>query len=522
LFLVFLEIGLRLSGFILTSLQEHRNILSIRQKGAYRILCLGESTTAGQFPEALEKILNKSNLGIKFSVIDKGESGVTTEYLLGQLKFNLDKYHPDMVVAMMGINDSKERIPYMATTNSKVEIFLKSFRTYKLAKLLWLHILNKAKEIGVYKPKARDSQSYFLSTINLAEDSLKKTIQANPRDNSTYVESARVYREQKKYPQAEEAYRKAIELDPGNNEAYLELGRIYREQVNFAKAEQAFRKAIEVDPKNNQGYVDLGWIFQDQKRFFEAEQVFYKAIEINPKDHFAYEGLGWIYREQSNFTKAEQAFRKATELDRNDYWGYYQLGRLYRDQFKYPEAEQMLKKANELNPGDDLSGSLLGWIYQDQKRYLEAEQIFKKAIKLDPQSEYAIGGLIIVYSEMGKKDLAREYIKKLSSLRLGYYNPNTMKNYCKLKEILEQRKIQLVCVQYPACNILPLKIIFREDEDIILVDNEELFKEAVKKEGFSVYFRDMFAGNFGHCTEKGNRLLAKNIANVLLREVFTK
>lgn len=63
--------SLRLGGLVFTSLQEHRNYLSVKQKGAYRILCLGESTTAGQYTAFLEEILNQRNIGIKFSVIDK-------------------------------------------------------------------------------------------------------------------------------------------------------------------------------------------------------------------------------------------------------------------------------------------------------------------------------------------------------------------------------------------------------------------------------------------------------------------
>ncbi|MCX5702464.1 MAG: hypothetical protein NTW64_05805, partial [Candidatus Omnitrophica bacterium] len=64
LFFVLLEAGLRLGGFILLSLQEYRNNLSIRQKGAYRIICLGESTTQNQYPPFLEEILNQRNIGI--------------------------------------------------------------------------------------------------------------------------------------------------------------------------------------------------------------------------------------------------------------------------------------------------------------------------------------------------------------------------------------------------------------------------------------------------------------------------
>jgi hypothetical protein len=32
----------------------------------------------------------------------------------------------------------------------------------------------------------------------------------------------------------------------------------------------------------------------------------------------------------------------------------------------------------------------------------------------------------------------------------------------------------------------------------------------------------MFGGDFGHCTPKGNMLLAQNIADVILGEVFNK
>jgi len=107
-------------------------------------------------------------------------------------------------------------------------------------------------------------------------------------------------------------------------------------------------------------------------------------------------------------------------------------------------------------------------------------------------------------------------------LRLEYYVPITVSNYHKLKEILDKRGIKLVCVQYPVRSIAPLKKIFQEDKDIIFVDNERIFKEAIRKEGYNEYFQDMFGGDFGHCTEKGNRLLAVTIANTILKEVFHK
>jgi hypothetical protein len=72
-------------------------------------------------------------------------------------------------------------------------------------------------------------------------------------------------------------------------------------------------------------------------------------------------------------------------------------------------------------------------------------------------------------------------------------------------------------------SLAPLKNLFQDnDQGIVFVDNENIFKNAVRKDGPGVYFKDMFGGDFGHCTDKGNRLLAENIANTILKEVFKK
>jgi hypothetical protein len=55
---------------------------------------------------------------------------------------------------------------------------------------------------------------------------------------------------------------------------------------------------------------------------------------------------------------------------------------------------------------------------------------------------------------------------------------------------------------------------------VLFVDNEAVFKNAICNAGYNTYFIDMFGGDFGHCTSLGNRLLAENIAGVILKEVF--
>ena len=61
-----------------------------------------------------------------------------------------------------------------------------------------------------------------------------------------------------------------------------------------------------------------------------------------------------------------------------------------------------------------------------------------------------------------------------------------------------------------------MKKLIVSHEGIIFVDNEEVFRKAVERTSYEEYFRDNFAGDFGHCTEKGNKLLAQNIAQVII------
>jgi len=385
--IILLEIGLRLRGFIILSLQEHRNKLSIQKKGSYRIMCLGESTTQNQYPPFLEEILNQRNIGIKFSVIDKGVGGISTLDIVAQLEDNLNLYKTNMVITMMGINDWGYCALYKDIAIPPTAFSLSSFRIYKLARLLWLSIVNKIKE-------PEEKEVTVLSNIRLKN--------------------------------------------------------FYIKQKNSAQSEKMYRTFLKCSPARV--YVSSGWGYMQEGKYIQAEESFKKAIELDPASYAAYVELGVLYTKEG--------------------------------------------------------------------KYIQAEESFKKAIELDPASDVIYSSLAVLYKKMGQYESAEEYYKKASELRLEYYNPMTRHNYQKLEEILIRRGIRLVCVQYPMRSIEPLKRIFVGQEGIIFVDNEKIFKDALRKGSYEEYFIDIVGGDFGHCTEKGNKLLAENIANVILEEVF--
>ena len=475
-----LEIGLRLGGFTLTALQENRNRISLKAGSDYRILCLGESTTQGEYPPFLEADLNKNGGGLRFSVLDQGKRGTNTTIILSQAEAFLDRYHPDMVVAMMGINDgAAPHLPHENPSASTTTLFFSSLKIYKLARLLWLHGAAGSKESDLDAASARGKR-------------LEKALELNPRDEEAYLELGDVYQRQGRFAQAEASLKKLQKLNPRNEWTYLQLGNVYQQQGRFAQAEASLKKLQELNPRNEGVYVALGKVYQYQGRLEQAEASLKKALELDPKDEHAYIELGEVREEQGRPLPAEASFEKAQKLDPGDEKVYISLGRVYQQQGQLQQAERWLKKGLEFS---------------------------------DPHARSELYGQLAAISEKGGQIAhAREYCGQASRWDdLANNDPATARNYRALKAMLDKRKIRLVCVQYPMRPVATLKKIFAEEtSNIIFVDNEVIFRNATRRKGLNAYFKDMFGGNFGHCTDEGNRLLGGNIAKVILREAFGK
>lgn len=272
-------------------LQEHRNIASVGQKSSYRIMCVGESTTAlgGQnsYPYQLQEILNQRNIGLQFSVVNKGIPSGNTTAILAELDENLNTYQPDMVIAMMGINDGEDYIPYKGTVGPKTTYFSREFRTYKLAKFLWFYVRDKNTALTGSYPRQN-----IASVINNSlqprnrkevEDVFRKVWTGN---NPGYflLSSADRYVREGKWKEASECYEKLIELgfqkemmalEPKNCGIYYGLGESYKRQGRFKEAEEVYKKiaAIRLD----MGYIELAILYKEQGEDKLAEEYFSKA-----------------------------------------------------------------------------------------------------------------------------------------------------------------------------------------------------------------------------------------------------
>ncbi|MCR4316917.1 MAG: GDSL-type esterase/lipase family protein [Planctomycetes bacterium] len=78
--------------------------------GELRILCVGDSYTYGigapygeSYPDQLEKILSKD---FSVDVVNLGNPGCNSSMVVADFKENLDTYRPQIVFALIGVNDS--------------------------------------------------------------------------------------------------------------------------------------------------------------------------------------------------------------------------------------------------------------------------------------------------------------------------------------------------------------------------------------------------------------------------------
>lgn len=464
--LFLLEVGLRTGGIIFSWAQEAKNISAIRQKEAYRIMCLGESTTVmvGDecYPDQLQDVLDRKDTGIKFSVINKGVPGTHTGLMLKCLEENLDRYDPDMVTVMMGINDTLNVVPRNAEPELKKSLFFRSLNIYK-----FFRILQAGSFARIKSENLRDSgdgkdagmkPTYFLQAgksyekTEISEDASS----ADAGDYFECIELGKRYMQDGMYGEAGDLFRTAMDMAPEKPDAYRQMGWLYNDSLGDGeKAEIFFKRSIDAAPCSDKGYIDLGICFIDQMDYDRAAEAFKKAIALVPHNPVSYKELAMLYSDKiGNLSKAAEAYEMVT--------------------------------------------------------------------KLSPTDDKAWGFLALYYTDAGEYAMAEKCRAEAQRLRLDFYNPETLRNYHKLKKILDDRKIKLVCVQYPMRSVQTLKNMFDPLDSMTFVDNEGIFKEAVEKTGFEAYFIDSFAGDFGHCTSEGNRLLAENIAETVLKTVFGK
>lgn len=465
-----------------------------------RVLCLGESTTAGlnagpgkSYPAQLTDLLNARHAGRTFTVVNRGIPGIDTDRIATNMESLLADHDPHIVVTMMGINDGP-----LDSDEFQVGGGL---RIWKLARLMWMVLSRQASE-----EKSMTWASAF------AENS------------STPMRGIKV--------------REAAELEarthPDDPSAQAELGKILihlREPkpVDTARATSLLDSAHREAPCSTDAAVWLAYHFAEEhpERGRRWARTAIGCAPDSPSVRGVILGRWFaltLRDTQTSLGGAREAARGRENTAATDPF----LAMLEGlDALRAGAEEDALAAFGRVFAGERPTAmttstySLLVSRLAEQGHAELAERLLGFALETRWPNERAIALCEFLKKKSGDEEGSRACAEARREMRARRYNEKTRRNYGYVRRLLRERGIPLVAVQYPKRDVQSLKRLLGEEEGVYYVSNEENFGQAEEEHGAESLFVDRFAGDFGHMTPEGNRLVADAVANVILREVVT-
>ena len=418
-----LEVLLQTSSFVLTyankisNAQKAEKKIKTKDDNSIKILCIGESTTYGQYTKMLPYFLDK-NTNKDYIIIDCGIPGTNMKNIAERITEQIDYYQPDIIVSMMGIND--------AQFNDK-----QIYKQYPI-KIFNLFLIIK-----------RNIEN--IVTTKLYADENKKTY-----------------------------YQKIIDN-------YFNTG-----------------KGLEI-------LIDIA--------------------DKNPEDEDAIKSLIYTYRMDLNYPQTEKYSNIFFEHHKTDSSILFMLTDCYIKQEKFEDAYNLISSTIQNNEiSDKQKNKYLSDLVESFIYYSTLEQT-KKYYEFLTNNKVETSVLDNLYNYLKQNNIDVKYYTYKNKYKHFTRQPNLnteeiKKYYQYIAKRIIDNNIIYICMGYPTMPIEDFKLFFKETDlinKVFFVSNENNFKEALNKYSYYQIFRDNFAGTFGHCTDYGNELIAKNLAETIIK-----
>lgn len=435
LVLAIAEGALRLGGWAYLVYQDQQNRGKIKRSGDFRILCIGESTTAvggnDSYPNQLERALRSTHHGKNFVVINKGIPGVSSGMIVDTLESWIKQYDPDIVIAMLGVNDLMAFEPVERPGLSSA--WKREWQKLRLVKLAgWI----------------RDA---YQNRTRLKED------------------------------EATLAPRISAELENNKNEELKE-------------------------PEHERNSPQ----FKDK---LEDASVVYRSLY----------GASWALEQKQDWPSAESLVRKLISLNYDPQVNvelYRRLAYILERQEKFEAFAGMLRDIPYYSWGIDW----IAPVCQNPRGVNIVEGEITFLIDKEPKNTKLYDYLSACYAQAGEHEKANRVREESRRIKEDFVNPVTKKSYTKLLNILYDHKgIVAVLMQYPLRHIDNIKAMISDVEKkppVYFVDNRKNFEDVLREAAYEDIFYDRFAGDFGHCTARGNKILAENAASVISEKLL--
>lgn len=201
------------------------------------------------------------------------------------------------------------------------------------------------------------------------------------------------------------ATERALAIAPNSAEAHASMGLIRSLQRNLDAAAASFERAIQLDSNYALAHVWLGLVLLAQGRFREAEERNLKALRLDPLSPIVNANAGFDAMRLGRDDEAEAHFRNVIDLDASFAVAYSGMARLHADRGRLDEALAWQNKAIERAPRRCYYLARKGYVYLQLGKLDLAGEWLHAATSCTPDSRYlrdALVGLAVAADDRGR------------------------------------------------------------------------------------------------------------------------
>jgi tetratricopeptide (TPR) repeat protein len=269
--------------------------------GAFRVLCLGESTTAPvswgggvdySWPAQLREILRQRYPGRSFQVVNQGRAATSTAAILANAPDYLEQYRPQVVIAMMGINDDKWYgiVAFPSGFGGLLGRGLAHLKVWKLANYIHQEFFlqrRSAPPAGLTAPSPLIAKCLEFRSGAAALRDCTEAMRGAPDDPRPYEALASFYQGQREFGRALSMAEAAERRGSINPRTFLILGDRLSSSKRYEQARVMYRRCIDsaeddlpmADWCSSRG---LAMTYVSENRYGSAAEAYKESIAVYP------------------------------------------------------------------------------------------------------------------------------------------------------------------------------------------------------------------------------------------------
>jgi DNA-binding winged helix-turn-helix (wHTH) protein/TolB-like protein/Tfp pilus assembly protein PilF len=212
------------------------------------------------------------------------------------------------------------------------------------------------------------------------------------------------------FPKAKEAALNALRIDDRLAEAHAALGHVkVQYEYDWAGAEKEYNRAIELNPNYVNAHHFYALCLSMMGRFDEGIEEIKRAQELDPFSLFIHANVGNILYHARRYDEAINQLKSVLEMNPNFALACSVLGHAYLQKGMVEQAIAEFQKRKM--PGTGGAGDL-GQAYASSARRSEALKEINKLQELSKQRYVAPYNLALIYTSLGDKNNALEWLEK--------------------------------------------------------------------------------------------------------------